>query len=401
MILDIAFTNHTELNKIRPTVAIVANTTWNIYNFRLNVIEKLYEEGYKVYVIAPVDKYIHYTKQFAGIVHIPLKHLKRDSINPFNDLRLTLELIRIYKKIKPDLVLHYTVKPNLYGGIAARFNGLPSLAVVTGLGYAFINNGYIKKITKILYQLTSRTHEKVIFENTDDRLLFLKEKLISEKQGISIKGCGVDSRYFSPYPNGIAKNCTTFTFIGRLLYDKGIREFIDAARMLKKKYDNVAFWLVGEIDDKNPAAIRKDDLMNWVKEGIVVYHGATNDVKKYIAASDCIVLPSYREAIARSITEGMAMEKPVITTDTPGCREAVDDGQNGFLVPVKDALALSVSMDKFHQLDADQRHIMGVLGRQKVVREFDDRLISQQIYQIIQEALAVKGVAVNATAQSK
>jgi len=388
------------LNKIRPSVAIVANTTWNIYNFRLNVIQKLYEEGYEVYVIAPVDKYIHYTKQFPGIVHIPLNYLKRDSINPFNDLRLTLELIRIYKKIKPDLVLHYTVKPNIYGGVAAWFNGLPSLAVVTGLGYAFIHNGYIQRITKILYRLTSHTHEKVIFENTDDRLLFLKEGLIGEKQGISIKGCGVDSKFFSPYPNGIVKDRTTFTFIGRLLYDKGIQEFIDAARILKEKYDNVAFWLVGEIDDKNPATIRKEDLMSWVKEGIVTYHGATNNVKKYIAASDCIVLPSYREAIARSITEGMAMEKPVITTDTPGCREAVEDGRNGFLVPVKDALALSASMEVFHHLDVDQRHEMGVLGRQKVVEEFDDQLISQQIYQVIQRTLAEKRVDLKVPAQS-
>lgn len=348
------------------------------------MISKLQREGYRIYVLAPIDKYIHYQKQFPEVTHIPIKRLVRDSINPFKDFRLVLELIRKYKKIKPDLVLHYTVKPNIYGGIAAKINGIPSIAVVTGLGYAFIHNGYIKKATQWLYRLTSSFHKKIIFENIDDRLLFVKERLIDEKQGVSIKGCGVDSTFFSPYPNGVVKSQTTFTFIGRLLYDKGIKEFVEAAKILKKKYDNVNFWLVGEIDDKNPAAVKKDDLMSWVKDEIVIYHGATNDVRKFIAASDCIVLPSYREAIARSITEGMAMEKPVITTDTPGCREAVDNGENGFLVPIKNAKALSVSMEKFHQLDADQRHIMGINGRKKVMTEFDDKLIANQIFDLIE-----------------
>ncbi len=353
----------------------------------MNVIRKLVAEGYEVTVIAPVDKYIHYKKEFPDIIHVPLKKLDRDSINPFKDLRLTMELNSIYKKIKPDTILHYTVKPNIYGGIAAHLNNIPSIAVVTGLGYAFIHNGYIETITKILYRLTSRFHKKVIFENIDDRLLFVDEKLIKENQGISIKGCGLDATHFSPFPNGIVKSQTTFTFIGRLLYDKGIKEFVEAAKIIKSKYSNVNFWLVGEIDDKNPAAVKKDDLMRWVKDEIVIYHGATNDVRSFIAASDCIVLPSYREAIARSITEGMAMEKPVITTDTPGCREAVDDGENGFLVPIKNAKALAAAMDKFHLLDADRRHEMGVQGRKKVMAEFDDKLIANEIIAIINDSI--------------
>ena len=353
----------------------------------MNVIGKLLEEGYEVTVIAPVDKYIHYKKEFPNIIHIPLKKLDRDSINPFKDIRLTMELNSIYKKLKPDIILHYTVKPNIYGGIAAHLNKIPSIAVVTGLGYAFIHNGYVETITKILYRLTSRFHKKVIFENIDDRLLFVEEKLIKDTQGISIKGCGLDANHFSPYPNGIVKNQTTFTFIGRLLYDKGIKEFVDAAKIMKAKHSNVVFWLVGEIDDKNPAAVRKDDLMQWVKDEIVIYHGATNDVRSYIAASDCIVLPSYREAIARSITEGMAMEKPVITTDTPGCREAVDDGENGFLVPIKNVKALAAAMDKFHLLGPGRRHEMGIHGRKKVMAEFDDKLIANEIVAIINNAI--------------
>lgn len=371
---------------MRKRIAIVANSTWNIHNFRTNVIEQLQQEDYEVFVIAPMDKYIHYKKRFPSITHIPLKRLHRDSINPWKDLRLTFELYRIYKKIKADIVLHYTVKPNIFGGTAAWLNNIPSIAVVTGLGYAFIHNGFIKKVTKWLYRLTSRFHKKIIFENRDDRLLFVEERLIQPAQGISIKGCGVDSSFFSPYPNGIEKDKTTFTFIGRLIYDKGISEFIEAAKLIRQKNDKVNFWLVGEIDPRNPAAVKNEDLMTWVKEKVITYHGSTDDVRKYIAASDCIVLPSYREAIARSLTEGMAMEKPVIATDTPGCREAVENGKNGFLVPVKDVKGLADAMSSFIQLTYDERHDMGTYGRQKVLREFDDKLIARQISEIIKAA---------------
>lgn len=371
------------MSKQKKKIVIVANTTWNIYNFRLNVIRELFEQGFEVVVIAPIDKYIHYKKQFPQVAHYPLKRLNRDSVNPIKDIQLLLELNALYKRIQPDVILHYTVKPNIYGGIAARLQKIPSIAVVTGLGYAFIHNGYIEAATKILYRLTSSFHEKIIFENIDDRLLFIKEKLIKSEQGISIKGCGLNVTYFHPYPNGVVREKTIFTFIGRLLYDKGIKEFVDAARILKSQYDNVEFWLVGEIDDKNPAAVKKDDLMSWVKEDIVVYHGATNDVRKFIADSDCIVLPSYREAIARSITEGMAMEKPVITTDTAGCREAVDDGENGFLVPIKNADALAKAMNNVYYLSPEQRHQMGENGRKKALAEFDDRLIAEEIVSIV------------------
>lgn len=369
-------------------IAIVANTTWNIYNFRINVIEKLLTEKFEVTVIAPIDKYIHYKKQFPEVNHIPLKKLNRDSINPWKDIKLTYELYNIYKRIQPDIVLHYTVKPNIFGGIATRLNRIPSIAVVTGLGYAFIHNGYIKKVTKLLYRYTAKFHNKIIFENIDDRSLFVQERLITKEQSISIKGCGVDSRFFTPYPNGVKKDKTTFTFIGRLIYDKGINEFIKAAKIIRNRYgDKVIFWLVGEIDNRNPAAVNNEDLMTWVREKVVIYHGSTDDVRKYIAASDCIVLPSYREAIARSITEGMAMEKPVITTETAGCREAVDHGINGYLVPVRDAVGLAKAMDQFINLSYEDRHAMGVHGRAKVLREFDDQLIAQQITAIVKEIL--------------
>ena len=370
-------------------IALVANSTWNIYNFRLNVIDKLLAEGHDVAVIAPIDEYLEYKEKYPTVRHYSLRSLGRDSTNPLRDLVLVAELAKKYRKIKPDLILHYTNKPNIFGGLAAKIAGIPSIAMVTGLGYAFIHKGWIKSITTLLYKWTGSFHKKFIFENIEDRELFEQLNIITLTQGVSIKGCGVNTQYFHPYPNGVMKpgDEVTFTFIGRLLYDKGIKEFVLAAKAIKSKYPNVSFWIVGELDLENPATIDKEDLIEWTANDIVYYHGFKRDVRPYIAKSDCIVLPSYREAIPRTITEGMAMGKPVITTDTAGCREAVEVGINGFLARVKDTESLRDTFEQFIQLSAQQRHDMGVAGREKALEEFDDRKIAQAIYSEIEKIL--------------
>jgi glycosyltransferase involved in cell wall biosynthesis len=372
----------------KSKIALVANTTWNIYNFRLNVIRKLRDEGHEVIVMAPVDKYISYQWKIPGVSHYPIHTLRRDSINPIKDLRLTRELVQLYKKHKPDLIVHYTVKPNIYGGFAARIAGIPSIAVVTGLGYAFIHNGFIKQTTKALYKLSSRFHRKVVFENQDDRALFVDEHLLVAEKGMTVNGCGVDLQYFAPVsrdPQVVTP--LTFTFIGRLLYDKGIKEFIQAARIVKDTRPETRFWIIGEIDNDNPSAIREDELLRWVRDEIVEYHGSAQDVRPYIADSDCIVLPSYREGMSRVIMEAMAMERPVITTDTAGCREAVEDQQNGFVIPVADTAALAQSMLRFADLSIETRNQMGRYGRQRAVEMFDENTIAEAIYQIIDQSL--------------
>lgn len=367
-------------------IAIIANTTWNIYNFRQNIIRKLISEGHEVMVMAPVDTFITYTESIREVTHIPIRHLDRDSVNPFQDLRLCLELLRLYRRHKPDLILHYTVKPNIYGGLAAKVLGIPSVAVVTGLGYSLIHEGWINVITRMLYKLSLPLHRKVIFENTDDKALFEKAGLVTEGKSISIKGCGVDTQWFSPNGDGRTAGSMTFTFIGRLLYDKGVREFIEAAHIVRKQNANVQFWLVGGIDKENPSSVRNEDLVKWIRDPGIHYLGATDNIRKYIEKSDCIVLPSYREGMPRVIMEAMAMERPVITTDTAGCRETVDENINGYLVPVNDATALANAMDRFVHLDDNTRKEMGKAGRVKVLREFDDRIIADQLYKVIMQA---------------
>lgn len=369
-------------------IALVANTTWNIYNFRLNIIEKLLSEGHEVVVMAPVDEFIHYKEKFGNLRHVPIRRLDRDSINPIKDARLTLEFIKLYRRERPDLIIHYTVKPNIYGGFAARYLRIPSFAVVTGLGYAFIHNGFIKRTTKLLYKWSSPWHRKVIFENEDDKELFISDRLIKSSQGIAVKGCGVDTRFYTKAGMNGKPDRPIFTFIGRLLYDKGVREFIEAAHILREKNIQAEFWLVGEIDKENPSAIREDDLVRWIKDVNIKYHGSTHNVRDYFNRSDCIVLPSYREGMSRVIMEAMSMERPVITTDTAGCRETVDNGVSGFLVPVRNAAALADAMERFLKLSESQRLQMGAHGREKATREFDDKIIADTIYSIVQTAMA-------------
>ena len=361
-------------------IALVANSTWNIYNFRQNVIDKLLAENHEVIVIAPVDEYLEYKEKYPQVKHYGIRTLDRDSINPLKDLLLIAELIRRYRIVKPDLILHYTNKPNIFGSIAARFHRIPSIAMITGLGYPFIRGGWIRSLTSFLYKYTSRFHEKFIFENIADRELFEKDHIIPVGKGVSIKGCGVNVDYYAPRSNGTPESETTFTFVGRLLYDKGIKEFVEAAKLIKAKHPKVSFWVVGDLDKDNPATVEKEELADWVNNNIIDYHGFQRDVRDIIQKSSCIVLPSYREAIPRTITEGMAMSKPVITTDVAGCREAVDVGENRFLVEPKSVDSLAKGFEKFLALDAHQRHIMGEKGRQKVLQEFDDRKIANDIY---------------------
>lgn len=341
-------------------------------------------------VVTPIDVYLSYLNDFPKVRHIALKNLGRKSTNPFKDIRLTREFIRIYRQELPDLILHYTIKPNIFGGIAAHNMKIPYICVVTGLGYVFLHSGFIHFISKVLYRFALKNASKVIFENIDDRLLFIDLNLCLPENAISVKGCGVNTRYFSPKKKKYIFNQNTiFTFIGRFLYDKGLVEFIEAARLVKQQYPNTEFWLVGEIDTSNPSAVQEDDLKNWVDEKIIVYKGFANDVRPLIRNSDCVVLPSYREGMPRVLFEAMAMQRCIITTDVSGCREVVDDAINGFLVPAKAVEPLAEAMIKFVNLPIEVRHKMAMNARKKVEEQFDDRIIATEFLSIINNVIKI------------
>jgi len=364
-------------------VILVANSTWNIYKFRLNVLNRILQEGHEVTVIAPVDEYLEYKENYPEVRHVALKTLGRDSTNPFKDLLLIIELFRKYKWLKPDLIVHFTNKPNIFGGIATKLAGKKSIAVVTGLGYSFIREGFLTKIVQLLYRFAGRFHRKFIFENKDDQALFVDLKIVNKENAVSVKGCGVDTDYYTPFPNGQLKDEVVFTFIGRLLHDKGIIEFMEAAKEVKAKNKNAKFVVIGEFDQNNPSTIERDSFAKWVEDGIIDYKGFVKDIRPHIANSDCIVLPSYREGMPRTLLEGMAMGKGLIASDVPGCRETIEEGENGFLVKMQDSKSLSKAIEKFIDMPYEQRKRMGDKGRQMSVDEYNDKLIANQIYSII------------------
>ena len=373
-------------NRKSKKIALVANSTWNIYNFRLNLIKALVQQGLQVIVIAPVDEYIHYLNKVEGIRHIPLKHLSRDSTSPLQDFKLLIELFKIYQRISPDLIIHYTIKPNIYGNFAAFLSRIRSICVVTGLGYSFLKEGWIKKLTMFQYKLSFMAANAVVFHNPDDKKLFLDKKIVKKEKSSTILGSGVDTRFFKPVEhNNVKSGKTIFTFIGRLLYDKGIEEFVNASRIVKKNYPDVEFWVIGEMDEQNPSYVPKPKLVHWIEEKYIRYFGITQQIQSFINESSCIVLPSYREGLSKVLIEAAASGKPIITTDIPGCRQVVTSGKNGLLVPVKDSNALSLAIEFFHKLPEKEKEIMGKNSRLAALKYFDDKVIIEQYFKTIRK----------------
>lgn len=373
--------------KSRQSVMLVSNSTWNLYNFRLPVIRMLLEQYEHVTVVAPVDEYIHNLVSVKGLEIIPLRRLDRKSLSIFGNLALILELHRIYRRQRPDLVIHYTIKPNIFGNFAAALLNIPSVCVVTGLGYTFMYNGFLQFLTSCLYRFSFRFAKNIVFENAADRDLMVEKKITRADKTTVVPGCGVDTRHF--YPNGLQPHPDkiVFTFIGRLLIDKGIKEFVEAARTAKASYPNAEFWVLGGLDDGNPAHIDRATLLDWVRDGLIQYKGTTSDVRPFIAQSDWIVLPSYREGLSRVLLEAMAMSKPLITTDTAGCRETVESGKNGFLVPVKDTQALSLAIEYCCSLSKQEIQQMGRYGRKKVEQEFEHERVGKAYIKLVHEIL--------------
>ncbi|MBR9921983.1 MAG: glycosyltransferase family 4 protein [Bacteroidetes bacterium] len=371
----------------KPKIAIVANSTWNIFNFRLSLIKTLKAAGFRVIVIAPVDEYIEYLSDSYFTKHIPLRNMRAQSRNPFKDLLLLNELYRIYRREQPDLVLHFTVKPNIYGSIAARMAGIKSVSTVTGLGYAFLNKNLLNNLVRPLYRRAFRKISRVIFHNHDDAKLFLKQRVVRPEQSMVVGGSGVDMGFFAPENKKRNRDKFIFLFAGRLLKDKGIVEFTIASRQLLRLAKRAECWVIGELNDSNPSAISKYQVFNWVSEKAIRYFGHTKDIRKYIRQADVMVLPSYREGLPRAILEAMAMQKPIISTDVAGCRETVEEGVNGLLVPPKDPDALAEAMLQMYQMEEEEVEEMGFQSRELCRRKFDVRIINMRYLELVRKLI--------------
>lgn len=368
-------------------IAVVANTAWNIVNFRLGLIVALIENGYDIVVIAPEDEYVSKIEA-TGCKFIPLQRLDRKGTNPVKDLRLTHELYRIYKREKFDLVLHYTIKPNIYGTFAASFAGVKAICTVTGLGYSFLSDNWISRLAKNLYKRAFKRAVYVAFQNDDDRQLFILQNLVTADKTMLIRGSGIKCDYFCPLPKTETSENFIFLFVGRLLLDKGIREYLNAAAEVRKSYPKTEFWAVGALDTDNPSCIDSDSVADAQQKGLLRYFGPSDEVREFVRNADVVLLPSYREGLPRVMLEAISMAKPIITTDTAGCRDTVIDGINGYMVPVKDWEALAAAMKKMLEADKDTLNIMGEEGRKLALREFDEKMVVKRYIDVIAYLIA-------------
>jgi glycosyltransferase involved in cell wall biosynthesis len=370
--------------KKQKRIVLSSNTAFSLYNFRLPLMRALKEKGYEVMAVSPEDeKYSELLKKefsFFGV-----KSLDRKGTNPIKDLKLFFEYFLLFRRLKPDLVINFTIKPNIYGSISAGLLGIPSISVITGLGYVFIRESWLTKFVKLLYWLAFRFNNAVVFQNSEDMKTL---ENLCEGRCLFIESSGVDLKLFDPELCKEAKKDEfTFLFVGRLLTDKGIYELTKAFEKLKKEKPKVKLIIVGSPDEGNPNSVSKGDLEKWMKEGLIEWHGFQEDVRPFYCMADCVVLPSYREGIPRVLLEAMAMERPIITTDAPGCRNVCVDEVNGFLVKPRDAESLYLAMKKAVEMGEVELRKMGKKGREIVEQKYEISKIVSEYVKIIEEVL--------------
>ena len=367
-------------------ILISINATWNIVNFRSELIAALKVAGYRVIALAPPDAY-GARLEAIGVRLIPLP-MDRQGVSPVRDLLLLWRYYRALRRLRPDVFLGFTAKPNIYGSIAAHALGIKVINNVSGLGTAFIKTGFLTRIVTRLYAFAFRRSETVFFQNPEDRTLFVAGGIVRPEQARLLPGSGIDLERFSPAPPLSARSEFTFLLIARLLWDKGVAEFVEAARLVRAEAPHARFRLLGFLDVPNRTAVGRSDVEAWVAEGLIDYAGKTDDVRPFIAAADCVVLPSYREGLPRSLLEAAAMAKPLIATDVPGCRQVVDHGINGFLCAARDAPSLAGAMLSMLRLTDSERSRLGAAGRKKVEAEFDVEIMIRGYLDAIGDALA-------------
>jgi len=338
------------------------------------LIKALINNGYQVACAAPVDSYTEKLISL-GAEYINIEY-NNSSKNPVKDLLFLYRLIKLMRQLKPSAVLSFTIKANIYGGIAARLQKTPIVANVSGLGSPFVEDSILSKLALLLYKVGLNRADKIFFQNSDDYELFAKSNIITNQESGVLPGSGVDLERFAS--SKIRNNNETIIFLlaARLLKEKGIVEGVEAMRELKKQNKNVKLQLLGQLWHKNPTSVKQHELNGWIKEGLVTYLGFVNDVRPYIENANVVLLPSfYREGVPRILLEAASMSKPIITSDVPGCRETVDNGRTGFLCKARDAQDLMEKMDMMIELTGEERDIMGKRGREKMKKEFDEKIV--------------------------
>ena len=366
-------------------IALVANTSRYLENFRGGLIRRLLDLQHEVLFLAPEDEATSRLQDIGG--HWRRLRFSSKSQNPLGDLLLLWQLGRIFHKEAPDLVFLFTIKPNIYGGLACQLLRCVYIPTITGLGTAFIHQSLTTRLVEVLYRISMRSARQVFFQNASDRSLFETRRLVSHSRGTILPGSGVDTRAFFHVPlEKRVGNNFVFLMIARLLRDKGVVEYFQAAEEVRRVLPTVRCLLLGSLETDNPTAITRTELENLLGLGAVEYLGTSNRIHEQISNSDCVVLPSYREGLSRVLLEAGAVGRPAITTNVPGCRDVIVHKETGLICRPKDSTDLALKMIELVSTPKTVREDMGRLARAKVEQEFDSRLVEAHYVQVAQTA---------------
>lgn len=356
-------------------IVLSANTSWYLYNFRRSTIKALVEQGYKVTCLSPKDDYSDKLISELYVEWIPL-NIHRHSTNPIKDLFLLYQFIHCYRKLKPIACLHYTIKNNIFGSIAAKITSCKVINNITGLGTLFIKKSFATSIAVFLYKLSNVCSDIIFCQNPVDRDFLIKERLVSKEKLILIPGSGVDLNKFNPSQKEQRSNNFRFLYVGRMLRDKGVYELIDAFNSIDQSKTPSTLYLVGFIDTDSSASISMEQIRNWtIQNSNIVWVGHSDSMAKIYANCDCVVLPSYREGLPRSLLEAGAMGLPSIASNVPGCSDVIINGYNGLLCEVKNAEDLASRMVEISSMDSEALNAIGINARNHVENKYDERIV--------------------------
>lgn len=365
------------------TIIICSNYAWTIYNFRIPIIRSVRNAGYRVEVLTQFDGYEELLRdEVDGIYNL---YISRKGINPFVDFFTFLHIFFILFRSKASACLFFTIKPVIYGSLASMFLRVPAISTITGLGTAFMTKGILSRITTSLYRVSFLSVKGVFFQNIDDKNFFITNKLVNPNVCHLSPGSGVDLDKFKSYDLPKRNDEMIFLLVARMLWDKGIGEFVEAARIVKKKYPNTRFQLLGPLGVDNRSAISNKDIEKWQNGGVIEYLGETDNVIKYINNASCVVLPSYREGTSRVLLESASMSRPLIATNVPGCKEVIEDGISGYLCESHNSDDLANKIEKMVLLSYSSLCAMGKKGRQKMEKEFNQDIVCKLYLDVIKE----------------
>lgn len=376
---------------VNARILFVSNSCWSIYNFRLEVIRHFIRRGYEVHVIATKDDFAILLMNVGCRVHDFA--FNNRALSPVADLKIYFRLKHLYRKIKPSLIFHYVIKPNIYGSLAAASLNIPSVAVVTGLGYAFSRQNWLSALVSKLYQHSLKKVHKVWFLNREDAEMFSSRKIADPAKMDILNSEGINTAHFQKkqQQHGRDENTFVFLMVTRMLWTKGIGVLAEASRILHEKGLRFECHIIGFFEQHHPNSISIEQLQQWQESKVFNYIGFTHNVVPYLERADCFVLPSYyQEGVPRSLLEACSMELPVITTDNTGCRDVVVEGENGFLCNKNDPADLAVKMEKILLMDPYRRCEMGRKGRELVAGKFEMRFILQKYDQLVSSLLPGK-----------